>query len=165
LGRGAAQAFKRLRVGPLAEVATRRVLACNVQLGKERHHLKGAQVKMHAKKIQLAKEQLQRDPTNQQVRDILFELQGKLVEVFQASVECNSHLSTAKWFKYGDTYSKIFFAFHQIEKKKTFLKELKVDGEIISDQMDLSHYITKIYANIYASKAHATGTFEAQERC
>ncbi len=120
---------------------------------------------MHAKKIQLAKEQLQRDPTNQQVRDILFELQGKLVEVFQASVECNSHLSTAKWFKYGDTYSKIFFAFHQIEKKKTFLKELKVDGEIISDQMDLSHYITKIYANIYASKAHATGTFEAQERC
>jgi hypothetical protein len=44
------------------------------------------------------------------------------------------------------------------------LKKLKVDGGTISDQRDLSHYITKFYANLYASKAHASSTFEAQER-
>ncbi len=88
-----------------------------------------------------------------------------MVEVFQASIERNSHLSTAKWFRYGDTYSKTFFDFHQIGKKKTLLKELEVDGGRISDQRDLSHYITKFYANLYVSEAHASGTFEAQERC
>jgi hypothetical protein len=56
-----------------------------------------------------------------------------MVEVFQASIERNSHLSTAKWFKYGDTYSKTFFDFHRIGKKKTLLKELEVDGGTISD--------------------------------
>jgi hypothetical protein len=45
-----------------------------------------------------------------------------MVEVFQASVECNNHLSEAKWFKCGDTYSTTFFDFHRIGKKKTFLK-------------------------------------------
>jgi hypothetical protein len=67
------------------------------------------------------------------VRAILSESQGKLVKVFQASIERNSHLSTAKWFKYGHTHSKTLFDFHQIEKKKTLLKELKVDGRIIFD--------------------------------
>ncbi len=87
------------------------------------------------------------------------------MEVFQASVERNSHLSTAKWFRYGDTCSKTSFDFHQIGKKKTLLKELEVDGGAISDHRDLSHYITKFYANLYASKAHALSTYEAQERC
>jgi hypothetical protein len=91
--------------------------------------------------------------------------QGKLVEVFQASIECNNHLSMTKWFRYGDTCSKTFFDFLRIEKKKTFLKELEVDGGTISDQRDLSRYITKLYANLYASKAHAPCTSEAQERC
>jgi hypothetical protein len=91
--------------------------------------------------------------------------QGKLAEVFQASVECNNHLSAAKWFRYGDTFSKNFFDFHRIGKKKTLLKELEVDGRTISDQKDLSHYITKFYANLYTSEAHAPGTSEAQERC
>ncbi len=95
------------------------------------------------------------------MQDILSESQGKLAEVFQALVERNNHLSIAKWFKYGDTYSKTFFDFHQIGKKKTLLKELEVDGGTISDQRDLSHYITKFYANLYASKAHAPGTSEA----
>jgi hypothetical protein len=40
------------------------------------------------------------------------------------------------------------------KRKKTLLKELEVDGGPISDQKDLSHYITKIYANFYASEAH-----------
>jgi hypothetical protein len=95
--------------------------------------LRGSQVRTHAKKIQLAEEEFQQDPTNERVQDILSKSQGKLAEVFQASVERNSHLSTAKWFKYGDTCSKTFFDFHQIGKKKTFVKELKVDGTIISD--------------------------------
>ncbi len=99
------------------------------------------------------------------MRDILLESQGKLAEVFQASVEQNSHLSTTKWFRYGDTCSKTFFDFHRIEKKKTLLKELEVDGGTISDLKDLSHYITRFYANLYESKTHALGTSKAQERC
>jgi hypothetical protein len=43
---------------PWLEAATKRILACNTRLAKERHRLRGAQVKVHAKKIQLAKEQL-----------------------------------------------------------------------------------------------------------
>jgi hypothetical protein len=99
------------------------------------------------------------------VWDILSKSQGKLAEVFQASVERNSHFLAAKWFRYGDTYSKTFFNFHRIGKKKTVLKELEVDGRTIFNQKDLSHYITKFYANLYASKAHAPGTSKAQERC
>jgi hypothetical protein len=88
-----------------------------------------------------------------------------LVEVFQASVKCDSHLSVAKWFRYGDTYSKTFFDFQRIGKKKTLLKELEVDGGTISDQRDLFHYIIKFHASLYASEAHAPGISEAQERC
>jgi hypothetical protein len=150
---------------PWLEAATRRVLACNTRLTKERRRLRGAQVKVHVKKIQMAEEQLQWDPTNEQVQDILSESQGKLAEVFQASIERNSHLSAAKWFRYGDTYSKTFFDFHRIGKKKALLKELKVDGGTISDQKDLSHYITRFYANLYESETHAPGTSKAQERC
>jgi hypothetical protein len=97
--------------------------------------------------------------------DILSESQGKLAEVFQALVQRNSHLSVAKWFRYGDTCYKIFFDFHQIRKKKTLMKELKVNGKTISDQKDLSHYITKCYVNLYESEPHASNTSEAQERC
>jgi hypothetical protein len=88
-----------------------------------------------------------------------------LAEVFQASVVHNNHLSMAKWFRYGDTCSKTFFDFHRIGKKKTLLKELKVDGRTISYQRDLSHYITKFYANLYVLEVHAPGTSKAQERC
>jgi hypothetical protein len=79
----------------------------------------------------MVKAQLQQDPTNEQVRDILFKSQGKHAKFFQASVECNNHHSTAKWFRYRDTCSKTFFDFHRIGKKKTLLKELEVDGRII----------------------------------
>jgi hypothetical protein len=51
------------------------------------------------------------------------------------------------------------------KKKKTLLKELEVNGGIISDQKDLSHYITKFCANLYASEVHALGTSEAQKKC
>jgi hypothetical protein len=109
-----------------------------MRLATERCRLRGAQVRVHAKKIQLTKEQLQQDPTNEQVRDILSKSQGKLAEVFHALVERNSHLSVAKWFRYGDTCSKNFFDFLRIKKKKTLLKELEVNGGTISDQKDLS---------------------------
>ncbi len=95
------------------------------------------------------------------MREILSESQAKLVEVFQTSIERNSHLSAAKWLRYGDTCSKTFFDFHRIGKKKTLLKELEVDGRTISDQKDLSHYITGFYANLYESETHAPGTSEA----
>jgi hypothetical protein len=95
------------------------------------------------------------------MQDILFKSQRKLAEVFQASIEHNNHLLAAKWFRYGDTCFKTFFDFHRIGKKKTLLKELEVDGGTISDQKDLSHYITRFYVNLYASKAHAPGTSEA----
>jgi hypothetical protein len=98
------------------------------------------------------------------VQDILSESQGKLAKVFQVSIERNSHLSTVKWFRYGDTCSKIFFDFHQIGKKKTLLKELKVDGGTIFDQKYLFHYITRFYANLYESDTYAPSTSEAQER-
>jgi hypothetical protein len=89
---------------PWLEAATRGILACNAQLTKERRRLKGTHVRTHAKKIQLVEEQFQRDPTNEQVRDILSKSQGKMAKVFQTSVECNSHLLIAKWFRYGDTF-------------------------------------------------------------
>jgi hypothetical protein len=41
------------------EATIKRVLTCNARLAKERRHLRGVQVKVHAKKIQLAEEQLQ----------------------------------------------------------------------------------------------------------
>jgi hypothetical protein len=56
---------------PWLEATTRKVLAYNTRLVKERRRLREMQVRVHSKKIQLAKEQLQRDPTNEQVRDIL----------------------------------------------------------------------------------------------
>jgi hypothetical protein len=44
----------------------------------------------------------------------------------------------AKWLRYGNTYFKAFFNFHQIGRKRTLLKELEVDGKTISKQEDLS---------------------------
>jgi len=41
---------------PWLEVTTRRVLACNARLMKERRRLRGAQVRTHAKKIQVDEE-------------------------------------------------------------------------------------------------------------
>jgi hypothetical protein len=41
---------------PWLEAATKRILACNARLAKERHRLRRMQVKMHTKKIQLVEE-------------------------------------------------------------------------------------------------------------
>jgi hypothetical protein len=42
-----------LEWAPWLEAATRRVLACNTRLAKDKRRLRGAQVRVHAKKIQL----------------------------------------------------------------------------------------------------------------
>jgi hypothetical protein len=67
---------------PWLEVTTNRVTQCNRRLAKEKKRAQGTQIRTSSKKIQLAEIQLQRDPTNEEVRDILSNSQSKLVEVF-----------------------------------------------------------------------------------
>jgi hypothetical protein len=99
------------------------------------------------------------------VRDILSNAQGKLAEVFQDSMVRNRHLSSANWLRYGDTYSKAFFDFHRIGKKKALLKELETESGTIMNQHDLTHYIIDYYTHLYTSDAVALDTAEAQEQC
>jgi hypothetical protein len=76
------------------EAATGRVMACNARFSKVRRRAQGACVRANTKKIQLAKVQLQGDPTNIEVRGILSNAQGQLADVFQNSVERIQHSST-----------------------------------------------------------------------
>ncbi len=147
------------------EAAIGRVMLSNSHLSKEKRRSQGIHIRTHAKKIQLAEIQLQRDPTNAEVRDILSNAQGKLAEVFQDSVTRNCHMSSAKWLKYGDTCSKTFFDFHHIGKKKALLRELEIESRTITGQRDLIQFITDFYARLYTSDALAPGTAEAQEQC
>jgi hypothetical protein len=71
----------------------------------------------------------------------------------------------AKWSRYSDTCSKLFFDFHCVDKKKTLQKELEVDEMTIYKQTDLSHYISQFYANLYTSKLHSLDTTKAQRKC
>ncbi len=68
------------------EVAIARVMRCNAHLARTKKRLQGTRVRTHAKKVQLAEFQLQWDPTNEEVRDILSDFQGKLAEIFQDQV-------------------------------------------------------------------------------
>jgi hypothetical protein len=79
-------------------------------------------------KITLAEVQLQRDPEDELIREILSVAQGHLVDTLQEKVARNHQLSSASWFRYGDTCSKRFFDFHRIGRKRTPLKELKTEG-------------------------------------
>jgi hypothetical protein len=134
---------------PWLEAATHRVMACNTLLTKERNRLRGAQIRVHSKKIQLAKVQLQLDPTNEHILNILSELQRMLAECFQILVERYNHHLATKWLRYRDTCFKTFFDFHQIDKKRTLLKELKVDEETISRHEDLSLHLQVLCQLIY----------------
>jgi hypothetical protein len=60
-----------------------------MRLAKTKKHAQGARTKTHSKKVQLAEIQLQKDPTNEEMRDILSDSQGKLAEVFQDFVVRN----------------------------------------------------------------------------
>jgi exonuclease III len=147
------------------EAAVSRVTECNYRLAKEKKRAKGARIRTCSKKIQLAEVQLQRDPTNEEVRGILSDSQCKLAETFQASVERNRHLSSSTWLRYGDTCSNKFFDFHRVGRKKTLLRELVTDSGSITSQEDLSQFITESYAKLYASDAHLLETLEAQTEC
>ncbi len=147
------------------ESATGRVMSCNTRLSKAKRRAQGACIRASTKKIQLAEVQLQRDPTNVEVRGILSDAQGKLTDVFQNSVERNQHLSASIWLKYGDTCSKAFFDFHHIGKKKTLLRELETEEGTVTGQSDLALYVTSYYANLYSSDALAPGTAQVQAVC
>jgi hypothetical protein len=88
-----------------------------------------------------------------------------LAEIYQDQVTCNQHLSSANWFRYGDTCSKTFFNCHRIGKKKTILRELETENGPVTGQSNLSQYVTDFYARLYSSEAHVPDTQEAQERC
>ncbi len=91
--------------------------------------------------------------------------QGHLVDSLQEQVTRNHQLTATNWFKYGNTYSKQFFDFHRIGRKKTLLKELTTDDGEITGQADLAHYVHSFYEHFYALEAYAFGTTEAREEC
>jgi hypothetical protein len=143
------------------EGAMKRVVNCNTRLTKEKRRAQGARIKTCTKKIQLAELQLQREPLNSEVRGILSDAQSQLAEEFQASVARNRHLSSANWLRYSDTCSKTFFDFHRIGKKKAFMRELETDSGTVSDQQDLTHYVTNFYAWLYTSNVGVPGITKA----
>jgi hypothetical protein len=100
-----------------------------------------------------------------ETRGILSDAQGKLAEAFQNSVARNRHLSAARWLRYGNTYSKIFFDFHRVGKKKALIRELETKSGIVMGQNDVTDYITNYYKRLYASGANSLGTNEAQKLC
>jgi len=57
-------------------------MICNNRLAKAKRRLKGAIIRSHTEKINLAEVQLQGDLTNEGVRDILSDSQVKVVEVY-----------------------------------------------------------------------------------
>jgi hypothetical protein len=147
------------------EATIGRVMHSNTRIAREKKRIQGACVRTHAKKIQLAKIQLQRDPSNVEVRNILSDAQGKLAKVFQDSAACNRHFSSAKWLRYGDTCSKAFFDFHRIGKKKVLLRELETEFGTVTGQRDLTHYITDYYTRLYTLDFRTPSTMETQEHC
>jgi exonuclease III len=147
------------------EAATRRVLACNGRLAREKRQAKGARIRELQHKIRLAEIQLQSNSEDEPVRDILSVAQGHLTNSLQEQVVRNHQLSAATWFRYGDTCSKRFFDFHRIGRKRTLLKELSTEDGDVTGQEDLAHYVRSFYTHLYTSEANAPGTHKAQEVC
>jgi len=147
------------------EAASGRVLQCNIKIAREKKKAKGARVRNLQQKIRLAEVQLQRDPEDEPAREILSVAQGHLVDSLQEKVTKNHQLSSASWFRYGDTCSKHFFDFYRIGRKRMPLKELKTEGGDITGQEDLAHYVQSFYARLYTSEANTPGTLEAREVC
>jgi len=110
------------------EAATGRVLQCNGRITRVKKKVKGVRIRDVQQKIRLAEVQLQRDPKDEPAMDILYVAQGHLADSLQEKVARNHQLSSASWFRYGDTCSKRFFDLHRIRRKRTLLKELKTEG-------------------------------------
>jgi hypothetical protein len=100
-----------------------------------------------------------------EVRKILSDAQGKLVEIFQDSVARNRHLSASTWLRYGDTCSRTFFDFHKVGKKKALIRELETESGTVTGQRDLTDHITDFYKHLYASEAGTAGSENAREQC
>jgi hypothetical protein len=147
------------------EAAIGRVTSCNTRLAKDKKRAQGKHVRTHAKKVQLAEIQLQTDPANVEVREILSDAQGKLAKIFQDSVAHNRHLSASTWLRYGDTCSRTFFDFHRVGKKKALIRELEMESGTVMGQNDLTDYITDHYKRLYASEASAARAEGARELC
>ncbi|CAM6029963.1 unnamed protein product [Sphagnum balticum] len=147
------------------EAATDRVTNRCASLAKEKKHAKGARTRALHQKIQLAKIQLQRNPEDETVINILSASQGNLADTLQDQVARNHQLSATSWFRYGNTYSKQFFNFHHIGRKRTLLKELAADAGTITEHTNLAHYVRSFYECLYASKAHTPGIAKAREEC
>ncbi len=110
------------------EAASGRVLQCNIKIAREKKKAKGAKVRNLQQKIRLAEIQLQKDPEDEPAREILSVAYGHLADSLQEKVARNYQLSSASWFRYGDTCSKPLFNLHRIGRKRTPLKELKTEG-------------------------------------
>jgi len=141
------------------------VLQCNIKIAREKKKAKGARVRSLQQKIGLTEVQLQRDLEDEPAREILLVAQGHLADLLQEKITRNHQLSSTSWFRYGDTCSKLFFDFHRIGRKRTPLKELKIEGGDITGQEDLAHYVRSFYAHLYTSEANTSGTSEAWEAC
>jgi hypothetical protein len=101
------------------EATIDKVAKCSASLARRKKRTKRARIQALQQRIQLAEIQLQRDPANEEVRSILLEFQGNLVETFQNQVAHNHHLLAASWFRYGNTCSKQFF---DLQEKELCLK-------------------------------------------
>jgi hypothetical protein len=145
------------------EAASGRVLQCNIEIAQEKKKAKGARIRILQQKIRLAEVQLQKDPEDEPTREILSVAQGHVADSLQEKVARRHELSSASWFKYGDTCSKRFFDFHRIGRKHTPLKELKTEGGDITGQEDLAHYVRSFYERLYTSKVSTLGTSEVRE--
>ncbi len=143
------------------EAATGKIMRCNTRLSKEKKCAQWRNVRASTHKVHLAEIQLQLDSADEEVRSILSNSQAKLAEIFQTSVECNMHLSSSNWLRYGDTCSKSFFDFHRIGKKKTPMRELNTESDTITGQSDLAQYVTEYYS----LDALAPDTKGAQAEC
>ncbi len=137
-----------------------------VKLGlRQKRRAKGARVRELEHKIRLAEIQLQSNPENEPVRDILSVVQGHLTDSLQEQVARNHQLSATTWFRYSDTCSKRFSDFQRIGRKRTLLKELSTEDGEVTGQEDLAHYVRSFYTHLYTSEANAPGTHEAREAC
>jgi hypothetical protein len=87
------------------------------KLAKEKKQKKGTRLRKLQHKTRLAEIQLQRDPEDEPLKDILSRAQGHLADSLQEHVARNHQLSASTWFRYGDTCSKRFFDFHRIGRK------------------------------------------------
>jgi hypothetical protein len=68
------------------------------ELSKQRCKKRGQLIKIHSKKVSLAKIQLQNNSTNIEMRAILLASQARLIEVFQNDLHQSMHNMAVHWY-------------------------------------------------------------------